>query len=79
MLFGKRKKSQDPAVQNDPIMRRRFEMEKLEFEREALTVEIEALLKEYSALIGSREPIKGAKPVGTQPNEYSFWHKKKRI
>ena len=76
MLFGK-KRAQDAAVQNDPIARRRSEIEKLEEEREMLTVEIEALIKEYSSLIGSREPLKGAKPVGTQPNEYSFWHKKR--
>lgn len=78
MLFGKKRNTSD-AVQNDPVLRRRFEIERFEKEREILTVEIEALLKEYATAIGSREPLKGAKPVGTQPNEYSFWHKKKRI
>ena len=76
MLFGK-KRTPDVAVHNDPILRRKFEIEKLEQEREAITLEIEALVKEYSSIIGSREPLKGARPVGTQPNEYSFWHKKR--
>ena len=79
MLFGKKKKTSDATVQSDPVLRRRFEIDRLEQEREILTAEIEALLKEYAAAIGSREPLKGAKPIGTQPNEYSFWHKKKRI
>lgn len=75
MLFGKKKKSTD--VQSDPEMKRREQIERLEREREALTAEIESLIKEYSKAIGSREPLKGAKPIGTQPNEYSFWHKKR--
>ena len=76
MLFGK-KRTPDVAVHNDPILRRKFEIEKLEQEREAITLEIEALVKEYSSIIGSREPLKGARLVGTQPNEYGFWHKKR--
>jgi len=74
-LFGKKKKSID--VQSDPEMKHREQIERLEVEREALTAEIESLIKEYSKAIGSREPLKGAKSIGTQPNEYSFWHKKR--
>ena len=77
MLFGKKKKSIE--VQSDPEMKRREQIERLEREREALTAEIESLIKEYSKAIGSREPLKGAKPIGTQPNEYSFWHKKRAL
>ena len=75
MLFGRKKKNTD--VQSDPEMKRREQIERLEREREALTAEIESLIKEYSKAIGSREPLKGAKPIGTQPNEYCFWHKKR--
>ena len=78
MIFGKKRRAADVA-QNDPILRRAMEIERLEEEREALSDELEALLKEYSSAIGSREPLKGARPVGTQPNEYSFWHKKRRF
>ena len=79
MLFGKKKKNADPVAQNDPAVRRAMEIERLETERETLTCEIEGLLKEYAAAIGTREPIKGARPIGTQPNEYGFWHKKRRL
>ena len=75
MWFSRKKKITD--VQRDPELKRRDQIERLEGEREALTAEIESLLKEYSKAIGSKEPIKGAKPIGTQPNEYSFWHKKR--
>lgn len=78
MLFGRKKNSPELQEQNDPALKRKREIERLEGEREELNGEIEALLKEYSRAIGSRAPIKGARPAGTQPSEYGFWHKKHR-
>ncbi len=75
MWFSRKKKNAE--TQKSPEMRREDEIRRLEEEREALAKEIEALLKDYSKAIGSKEPVKGARPVGTQPNEYSFWHKKR--
>ncbi len=76
MLFGRKRNAPELVEQNDPALERRQQIQRLEEEREMLNFEIEALVKEYSRAIGSREPIKGARPVGTQPNEYSYWHKK---
>lgn len=77
MLFGKKRNAPD-ITRNDPEVTREKEIERLELEHEALTAEIEQLLKKYASAIRSREPVKGAKPAGTQPNEYSYWHKEEK-
>ncbi len=76
MLFGRKRRSEKDTLTNDPIVRREAEIARLEGEREELNSEIEQMLREYSVAIGSREPIKGVRARSTQPNEYSFWHKK---
>ena len=78
MLFGKKRKAADAATENDPIVRREAEIERLETEREALNAEIEELVKDYARAIGSRKPLKGVRRVGAKPNEYGFWHKKRK-
>ena len=77
MLFGKKRKAADAATENDPIVRREAEIERLETEREALNAEIEELVKDYARAIGSRKPLKSVRRAGAKPNEYSFWHKKR--
>lgn len=79
MLFGRKKNAPNPPEQDDPAVRRRDEIKRLEEERETLNAEIEALIKDYSRAIGSKEPLKGSRPMGTRPNEYSFWHKKHKL
>lgn len=54
---------------------RRDEILTLELERERLNREIEELCREYARALDSREPIRRARRVGTQPNDYSYWHK----
>lgn len=78
MLFKRKRGSQDAISSNDPVVRREEEIARLEGEREALNADIEKLLREYSLAIGSREPIKGVRAASTQPNEYSFWHKRNK-
>lgn len=57
---------------------RRDEILTLELERERLNREIEELCREYSRALGSREPVRRARRIGTQPNDFSYWHNKKK-
>ncbi len=53
---------------------RRDEILTLELERERLNRELEELCREYARALSSREQIRRARRVGTQPNDYSYWH-----
>ena len=56
---------------------RRDEILTLELERERICRELEELCREYARAVGSREAVRGARRVGTTPNDYSYWHEVK--
>ena len=53
------------------------EMEILELEnaREEINTEIEYLLASYKKLTKNRKATRGAKKIGKQQKDYSYWHK----
>ena len=52
---------------------REREILRLELEREEINRELYKLARRYARLIGDSSAIKGLKPVGKCPNDYSYW------
>ena len=53
---------------------REMEIVELENAREEINAEIEALLASYKKLTKNRKATKGAKRIGKQQKDYSYWH-----
>ena len=53
-------------------------IEELELRREVLNSEIEAMLLEYQKKTGDKRATLGAKKIGKQRKDYTYWHKRAR-
>lgn len=53
---------------------REGEILRLELERDGINRELYKLARRYARLIGDTSPISGLKPIGSRPNDFSYWH-----